>query len=258
MYATDYYEAKILNLLRGTSIAAPATVYLALYLNSPTETGAAGTEVSYSGYTRMAISFSEPSAMNNGIGIQNLSDITFPTAQTAAGTVTHVGVLDSLTGGNMLIYAELTEPLVILANEAPVIVAGEAQFWFTGNMSNAYKTKALNLLRNINITGFVPYLTLFNGNPEDTGSELSGGGYGRVALTFSAPSVQPSGQSLITNSVRATTARATTSWGTWTYTAVFDAASNGSPVFYIQRASKEMRKGLLAVVEVGGFSLAVN
>lgn len=258
MYATNYLEAKILNLLRGTSVTAPAVVYLALFLNSPTETGTAGTEVSYSGYTRMAIDFSEPAAMNSGIGLQNLGDITFPTAPTAAGTVTHIGVLDSLTGGNMLIYAELTEPLVILANEAPVIVAGEAQFWLTGNMSNAYKTKVLNLLRNINITGFVPYLSLFNGNPEDGGSELSGGGYGRVALQFSAPAVQSSGQTQISNSVRATTARATSSWGTWTNTVIFDAASNGNPVFYNTRSAKEMRKGLLAVIEVGGLSLAVN
>jgi len=258
MYATNHFETMILNLLRGVSATAPATAYLALYLNTPSETGAAGTEVSYSGYVRMPIAFTEPAAMNGGIGIQNVSDITFPTTTTAAGTVTHIGVLDSLTGGNMLLYAELTEPLVIQANEAPVIVAGEAQWWLTGNMSNAYKAKVLNLLRGINSTGFTPYLSLYNGSPEAGGSELSGAGYGRVALTFGAPAEQSSGQMLISNSVRATTARAATSWGTWTYTAVYDAASNGSPAFYIARTPKEMRKGLLAVIEIGGLSLAVN
>lgn len=258
MYATDHFETAILNLLRGVSITAPTTVYLALFLNSPTESGQAGTEIAYTGYARQAISFSSPSAMNGGIGIQNSADITFPTAPSAAGTVTHVGVMDSLNGGNMLVYGELTDPLVVSANEAPVIVAGEAQWWLSGNMSNAYKTKVLNILRGTNCNGFVPYLALFNGNPENGGSELSGTGYERVSLTFGAPSEQASGQMLITNSVRSQTSRAGAAWGTWTYTAIYDAESTGNPVFYISRASKEFRKGLMAIVDIGNLSLAVN
>lgn len=256
--ATNYFEAIILNLLRGISATAPSNIYLALYLNDPSETGEAGTEVTYQGYTRMPIILTEPASMNDGIGVQNVSEITFPTSPIAAGTVNYIGLRDSLTGGNMYAYAELDEPLVIQANEAPVFVAGEAAFWWMGELSHAYMTKALNLLRGTNVSGFTPYLALFNGSPESGGSELSGGGYGRVALTFGAPAVQPSGQTNISNSAAATTARATTSWGTWTYTAVYDAVSSGIPVYYKSRASKEMRKGLLAKIDVGGLTLAVN
>ena len=258
MYATNYFETAILNLLRGTSITAPSKVYMAMFFNSPTESGTAGTEVSYSGYARQEVIFSAPAAMHNGIGIQNNSDITFPQAPAPVGTVTHIGILDSLTGGNMLLYSELTESMVINANEAPVIVAEESQWWMTGNISTAYKTKILNVLRGINCAGFDPFLSLYNGNPESGGSELSGGGYGRVALAFSAPAEQATGQMKTSNSVRATTSRSTAAWGTWTYDVIMDAASNGIPVFFVSRAAKEVRKGLLVIIEAGDLSLVVN
>lgn len=258
MYATNYFEIAVLNLLRGQSIAAPSAVYMALFLNNPSETGQAGTEVSYSGYSRQAVTFSAPAAMNGGIGIQNSGDITYAKAAVAIGTITHIGIMDSLTGGNMLLYAELTESLTVIADEAPVIVSGEAQWWLTGNMSDAYKTKILNILRAMNLSGFTPYLSLWNGSPENSGAELSGGGYARVALTFGAPEEQSSGQSKISNSVRVTTNRSTEAWGTWAYTSIMDAASNGTPAFYIQRTAKEIRKGMLIIVEVGDLGLLLN
>lgn len=88
MYACDYLENGVLNVLRGVTFAAPAKVYLALYLNDPGEDGASGTEVSYAGYKRIEIDFSSPAETNGGIGVQNLEDITFPTPVTAAGTYT--------------------------------------------------------------------------------------------------------------------------------------------------------------------------
>ena len=113
MYACDYLETGFLNVLRGVTFAAPTKVYLALFLNDPGDSGAAGTEISYAGYARMEIAFSEPAASNGGIGIQNLSDITFAAPADPAGTVTHIAIMDSLVGGNMLARSELTESLVI-------------------------------------------------------------------------------------------------------------------------------------------------
>ena len=67
MYACDYLENGVLNVLRGVTFAAPAKVYLALYLNDPGEDGASGTEVSYAGYKRIEIDFSSPAETNGGI-----------------------------------------------------------------------------------------------------------------------------------------------------------------------------------------------
>ena len=72
MYASDYLETGFLNVLRGMTFTAPAKCYLALFLNDPGESGTIGTEIAYAGYARKAIDFSEPAAINGGIGIQNL------------------------------------------------------------------------------------------------------------------------------------------------------------------------------------------
>jgi hypothetical protein len=47
MYATNYFETKILNIFSGTPCVAPSGLYVGLFLSNPTETGVAGTEVSY-------------------------------------------------------------------------------------------------------------------------------------------------------------------------------------------------------------------
>ena len=121
--------------------------------------------------------------------------------------------------------------VTVEANESPVVASGEAQWWITGGMSTAYKTKMLNLLRGTSVSGFSPYLAIYNGSPEDGGAELSGDNYARSAITFSAPASQVGGQSQIANSGRLATPRASTSWGTMTHIAVMDASTSGQPVF---------------------------
>ena len=79
-----------------------------------------------------------------------------------------------MDGAAMLARSELTESLVIGANEPPVFLAGDVLFYLTGNMSNAFKTKLLNLFRGTSILGISPHFSLWNGSPEETGSELAG------------------------------------------------------------------------------------
>lgn len=74
----------------------------------------------------------------------------------------------------MLCRGELVEPLVIGADEPPVFLAGDVLFYLTGNLSRAWKTKVLNILRGQSIQGIAPYFSLWNGSPEAGGSELSG------------------------------------------------------------------------------------
>lgn len=258
MYATNYFEGMMLNVLRGQTAVAPSGLYLALYLNNPGEEGTGGTEVSYSGYARQGIVFSSPGPMNGGIGVTNVADITFPVAPVALGAITHIGVMDSPAGGNMLLYGAFTESVQVEASEAPVIVAGEAQWWMTGAMSAAYRTKMLNLLNGQSVSGVIPYLALFHGNPEDGGAELAGENYERVALPFGAPAEQVGGQMQIASSEQVSTVRASTPWGAWSYTAVYDAPVAGSPVYYAARSPKEIRKGMMVVVTEGALNLSVH
>lgn len=259
MYACDYLENGFLNALRNVTFAAPSKCYLALYLNDPGESGDLGTEISYPGYARKEIVFSEPAATNGGIGIQNLSDITFAAPADAAGTVTHIGIMDSLTGGNMLARSELTESLVIGANEPPVFLSGDVLLYLTGNMSNAYKTRLLNVFRGTSIAGVTPRFSLWNGSPENGGFELAGDNYSRPAITLSAPTETTSGQRTSTNSTQTSFNRPSTAWGNWTYSAVYSAASGGEPIYIMALAeSVEIKKGYMPVIEPGALILGVN
>lgn len=259
MYACDYLENGILNALRGVTFAAPAKCYLALYINDPGESGKAGTELSYVGYKRMEIEFSVPAASNGGIGIQNLTDITFPTPTAAAGTVTHVGVLDSLSGGNMLARGELIEPLVIGKDQPPVFLAGDVLFYVTGGWSNAWKAKILNLFRAQSIAGIMPYVSLWNGSPEASGSELSGENYQRVPITLGAPTEQASGQVIAKNSAAVSFPRPTTAWGTWSWSAIYSAETSGEPVIlYALTEPVELKRGYMPTIAEGAVEVGVN
>lgn len=259
MYACDYLENGILNVLRGVTFAAPARCYLSLYLNDPGESGASGTEASYEGYKRMEVSFSPPAITNGGMGIQNLTEITFPTPPAAAGTITHIGIMDSQAGGNMLARGELIEPLTIGAKEPPVFLAGDVLLYLTGSLSAAFMAKVLNVLRGQTLQGITPYLSLWNGSPESAGSELSGDNYERMELSFSAPAEQTSGQVLIANASAVKFPRPTTAWGTWTHTAVHTASSGGDPVCIFQATeSVELKRGYMPEFPVGAVEIGLN
>lgn len=259
MYACDYLENGVLNALRGVTFAAPASCYLAIFLNDPGETGTGGTEVSYNGYKRIEVDFSAPADSNGGVGIQNLTDILFPTPDQAAGTITHVGVMDSIVGGNMLARGELIEPLVIGAGEPPVFLAGDVIFYLTGNLSKAWKARVLNVFRGQSIQGISPCFSLWNGSPESSGSELSGDNYQRVPLTFGAPTEQASGQIIARNSAAASFPRPSTAWGTWNYSALYSAPVSGEPI-YIKPLTEaiELKRGYMPTIAEGAVEVGIN
>jgi hypothetical protein len=182
------------------------------------------------------------------------------TAPSAQQAITHIGVLDSLTGGNMLLYGEFDDAMLVLANEAPVIVAGEAQWWITGSFSTAFRTKILNFLRKTDLAGITPHVGLYNGSPESGGSELSGGGYARQAATFSAPAEQAAGPTQIVSTNAVTFARATTPWGDWSYTVLMDAASSGNVIGFDAKpgGAREVRKGLRVLIPTGKYKISAH
>lgn len=258
MYATDYFETLILNLARGISATAPTTMYLALYLNDPSDTGK-GTEVSYSGYARQPILFSAPAASGGGMAIQNTEVITFAKAAVDVGNATYVGVLDSLTGGNMYVYGPLTEALPIQANVSPVVRANSIKWITSGKLSNAYKTKILNLMRGISCVGFVPYLALCSGSPESGGAEFVGNAYERMQVTFGSPAAQSGGAMMMENSAAISSPVATGTWGNLTHIALYDAADSGSP-YLIDGANPItlMSKDKAVLYEVGALKFSIN
>lgn len=118
---TNYLENKVLDhTLKGTAFTQPSNLYIALYTSDPTETGAAGTEVSGGSYARQAISFN---AASSGTAT-NAATITFPTATASWGTVSHWQILDASTAGNPLIYGAFTASKTIATDDTFKINAG--------------------------------------------------------------------------------------------------------------------------------------
>ncbi|MFN6304871.1 MAG: hypothetical protein ACK42H_21985 [Planctomycetota bacterium] len=100
---SNYLENALINAtLRNTSYTSPTTVYLALYTDDPTDADT-GTEISGGSYARQSITFGAPS---NGTST-NSAAIEFPAATANWGVVTHVGIRDALTSGNLLYHTAL-------------------------------------------------------------------------------------------------------------------------------------------------------
>lgn len=117
---TDYLENKLIDqLFRGQSAPTTTNLYVGLFTTTPSD-AAAGTEPSGDGYTRVQI----VSGLSTWAGTQsagstdassgtsgttsNNGSITFPTPTAAWGTVTHFGIFDAATSGNMLFHGALT------------------------------------------------------------------------------------------------------------------------------------------------------
>ena len=118
--ASDYLEAALLDAtLRATSYTSPSTVYLALYTSDPGDDNS-GTECSGTGYARQSVAFSR-----SGSTASNSAAVEFPTAGGAWGTITHFGVLDADTSGNLLYHGALTTSRAITSGDIFRVPTGD-------------------------------------------------------------------------------------------------------------------------------------
>tara|TARA_R100001510_G_scaffold55102_1_gene58567 strand:+ start:1268 stop:1663 length:396 start_codon:yes stop_codon:yes gene_type:complete len=121
---SDYLEDKVLDhVFGGSAYTAPSTLYVALFTAAPSDTGG-GTECSGGSYARksmpaMTVSGTSPTTATNGAAVE------FATATGAWGTVTHVGIYDASSSGNLLCWAALTTPKAVTSGDVFRFNAGE-------------------------------------------------------------------------------------------------------------------------------------
>jgi len=119
--ASDYLENKFLDhVLDVAAYTAPSAVYCALYTSAPSDAGG-GTEVSGGSYARTAITFS---AASSG-ATSNSADITFPTATGSWGTVTHFGIFDASSGGNLLVWGAFSASKAVGTDDVFKVSSGD-------------------------------------------------------------------------------------------------------------------------------------
>jgi hypothetical protein len=117
---SDHLENRLIDhVFRGQAYTAPTTIYVALFTSACSD-ASGGTEVSGGSYARPGLAAS----LANWAGTQsagstvassgtsgttsNNAVINFATPSAGWGTVTHLGLMDALSGGNLLICTALT------------------------------------------------------------------------------------------------------------------------------------------------------
>jgi len=120
MSFTNFLETEILDhVFAGAAYTAPSTLYLGLFTSAPGETGG-GTELSGSAYVRKAIAFT-----TSGDTTSNNAAVEFPTATGSWGTVTHIGIFDASTSGNLMVYATLTASKTVASGDVFRVPSGD-------------------------------------------------------------------------------------------------------------------------------------
>lgn len=128
---TDTLETSLINhLFRSTAYTAPSTWYVGL-LTAGCSDSAAGTEVSGGSYARVGVASGTGTwaAVSSGNGTtSNVSAINYATPSASWGTVTHFGLYDASTAGNLLVCQSLTSSKTINSGDTVSFPAGALTF----------------------------------------------------------------------------------------------------------------------------------
>lgn len=139
---SDYLENQLIDhILRAQTFSStsPANLYVGLYTAAPSDSGG-GTEVSGNAYARVAVTRALASwaatqggstASTGTTGVtSNLAAITFPIPTGSWGTVTHFGIFDQTTTGNLLFHGALTVSQTVNTGNTVSFAAGALQITF--------------------------------------------------------------------------------------------------------------------------------
>ena len=117
---SNYLENNLLDhVLRGTSYTSPTTVFVGLYTSDPGDDNS-GAECTGGAYARQILSVTTTSG---GI-VTSSADVTFPQATDAWGAISHIGLLDAVTAGNLLMHTPLTTSRAIETGDVLKISSG--------------------------------------------------------------------------------------------------------------------------------------
>lgn len=124
---TDALETSLIgHLFRGSAYTAPTTWYVGL-LTAACSDSTAGTEVTGGSYARVGVASGTGTwaAVTGGNGTtSNVNAVNFTTPSASWGTVTHFGLYDAASAGNLLICQALTASKTINSGDTVSFAAG--------------------------------------------------------------------------------------------------------------------------------------
>jgi hypothetical protein len=141
--ASDYLENKLIDhIFRTATFAKPAALHVGLFTAAPSDLGG-GTELSGGGYVRGTLPPGDANWKATQGGVAGVSSgaggtttnavvVAFPIPTADWGVITHVGIFDAPTAGNLLIWDALTAPrTVLLGDPAPSFPIDAIQISFS-------------------------------------------------------------------------------------------------------------------------------
>jgi len=104
MSFTDFLELEVLDqLFGGLDYAEPVNWFIGLSTTTPTDAGGNFTEPVGNGYARVSIANDKVTWTTAAAGaLENAIEVIFAQATGSWGTVTHFGIFDALTAGNLV------------------------------------------------------------------------------------------------------------------------------------------------------------
>ena len=118
---SDYAENKVLDVLgANATFTAPSNVYLGLSTGSLGDDNS-GTELTGNNYSRVSVSFG---AAASGT-MSNDSAIEFAAATGSWGSVSHWGLYDAASSGNLLVHGSFTTAKTIGSGDVLKVATGD-------------------------------------------------------------------------------------------------------------------------------------
>jgi hypothetical protein len=121
MSFSNTFETHVLQYVFTTdSVTRPTAWYVGLFTADPTDTGSGATEISGNNYSRVSATFSV-----SGATATTTAAVEFAAATGSWGTISHIGIFDASSGGNLIAHSALTASKAIASGDVFRIPTGD-------------------------------------------------------------------------------------------------------------------------------------
>ena len=121
MSFSNTFETHVLQYVFTTdSVTRPTAWYVGLFTADPTDTGSGATEITGNNYSRVSATFSV-----SGATATTTAAVEFAAATGSWGTISHIGIFDASSGGNLIAHSALTASKAIASGDVFRIPTGD-------------------------------------------------------------------------------------------------------------------------------------
>lgn len=135
----DFMEQLLRDLFKNGSTIPTQDTFLGISTQDPGEGGSTAGEPTGAWYSRQLIETTGAAttpawtSATAGTGIENAQSVSFPSATTTPGTISHFFLINGTTGAgtqNMLMHTSVTNARTIASGDTPQFGSGDVQFTF--------------------------------------------------------------------------------------------------------------------------------